>query len=755
MSKTAKKLICAVLAICIVVSCMVPAFSAGVTYKAAYTETASKELYKHTLEDVDAILAKEAIDGSLIEAMYLILPDTSAICKDASTKEFYKKADAKIFKHLDEFMQANGFEKVTKEVLTAYFAQHPVILKDLDEFTLKLNAFIEAFMNDKIFGIVKTAINMGSSKAPSVGKENLPVFLGSFDMICEAIGAKQDAKLYDIIKDRSMSSKDMAKYLNNIVNALLPNLTENVFELIKTVSRDENNQMLYKGLTTALPMLHDVLNSLTGIIGTLIPGADLSGIVDTVKKVSDTVLALPTIGEGEDKMFELQNTIKYILNDVLMTELTGARMDIIKFKRDKGAAGIITLSDMNFANTAYADDATDTFNVVFHYLHKNLNTTGTKILLKALLKALPGLVPNIPTEVISYLNFVLKNKEDASVAELHNMLHKMAEQRIVFTVKLNGEEDGNYKAGTKVNVKAPQAPEGKEFDRWEVTKGNAVLDDAQSETTSFEMPSEDVELTAHFKNINYTLKIDGLEDKTYTMGEIVEISAPEAPEGMQFLKWTVVSGDVTLADENDMNTSFIMPASDVVLKAEFKDIPVVEPETDTTVPETDTTVPETDTTVPETDTTVPETDTTVPETDTTVPETDTTVPETDTTVPETDTTVPETDTTVPETDTTAPETDTTAPETDTTVPETDTTAPETDTTAPETDATAPETDATAPETDATAPEIDTTVTETETDEQVQSEDVPNTGASAGIAVAATALTAGVILAVVSKKKKAL
>ena len=733
MTKKAKKILCAVLAICIAVSCMVPAFSAGVTYKAAYTDTASKELYNETLKDVDKILAKEAVNGDLIETMYLILPDTAAICKDAATKEFYEKADAKIFKDLGEFMQKNGYEKVSKDVLSAYFEEHPVVLKDLNEFTEKLNAFINAFMNDKIFGIVKTAINMGANKAPSVGKEKLPEFLGSFDLISESIGAKQNIKLYDIIKNKNMGSDQMAQYLNNIVNALFPNLTENIFEVIRLITNDTNNHNLYVGLTTAMPMLHDVLNSLTGIIGTLVPGVDLTGAVDTVKKVSDIVCALPTIGEDDNKMFELQDTVKYLLNDVMMTELTGARMDIIKFKRDKGLGGIITFSDMNFANTAYADDATDTFNVVFHYLHTNLNTLGTKILLKTIITALPGLVPGIPTEVISYLNFILSNKQDASVAELHKILHNMAEQRIVFTVKLNGEDAGNYNAGTTVNVKAPAAPEGSVFDKWEVTKGNAVLENEQNSETSFVMPNEDVELTALYKKINYTLKIEGLEDSTHTMGEIVEITAPTAPEGMEFEKWVVVSGEVTLADENEKTTSFIMPAENVTIKAEFKKATVVYPETTTTAPETTTTAPETTTTAPETTTTAPETPTTAPETTTTAPETTTTAPETTTSAPETTTTAPETTTIVPETTTAAPETTTSAPETDATVTETEVIVSEAD-----------------------SSDNETTVEEAQTDSTVEAEndEVPDTGARTGIAIAVTALTAGAAL-VITKKRKAI
>lgn len=56
-------------------------------------------------------------------------------------------------------------------------------------------------------------------------------------------------------------------------------------------------------------------------------------------------------------------------------------------------------------------------------------------------------------------------------------------------------------------------------------------------------------------------------------GATVTLKANDAPEGMDFDRWEVVIGDVTLADETDPDTTFVMPANAVSIKATYNLIP--------------------------------------------------------------------------------------------------------------------------------------------------------------------------------------
>ncbi|HHW32508.1 MAG TPA: hypothetical protein GXX20_12705 [Clostridiaceae bacterium] len=69
----------------------------------------------------------------------------------------------------------------------------------------------------------------------------------------------------------------------------------------------------------------------------------------------------------------------------------------------------------------------------------------------------------------------------------------------------------------------------------------------------------------------YTITVNsGTSDKeTAIKGEIVSITADEAPEGMIFDKW-VTFNDVEFDDINSPNTTFVMPGEDVTVTATYK-----------------------------------------------------------------------------------------------------------------------------------------------------------------------------------------
>lgn len=76
--------------------------------------------------------------------------------------------------------------------------------------------------------------------------------------------------------------------------------------------------------------------------------------------------------------------------------------------------------------------------------------------------------------------------------------------------------------GSTVNLEAASAPEGKVFDQWTVTAGNATLADATLPLTSFTMPAGDVGIKATYKDPELYGITSGA-DVTYVKGSDKEI----------------------------------------------------------------------------------------------------------------------------------------------------------------------------------------------------------------------------------------
>lgn len=130
-------------------------------------------------------------------------------------------------------------------------------------------------------------------------------------------------------------------------------------------------------------------------------------------------------------------------------------------------------------------------------------------------------------------------------------------------------------SSTTVTITANDAPEGKEFDYWEVVSGNVSLKDAYSETTTFVMPTADVTVKAHYAAAEYRLDVEnGYSDyEFYKMDDKASISSDYPSNGKVFDQWVAVSGNVTFADASRWKTTLTMPGSDVSVKATYKNGP--------------------------------------------------------------------------------------------------------------------------------------------------------------------------------------
>ena len=143
------------------------------------------------------------------------------------------------------------------------------------------------------------------------------------------------------------------------------------------------------------------------------------------------------------------------------------------------------------------------------------------------------------------------------------------------TYTVNGATTTEAVKGDKIVATANPAPEGEKFVGWNVV-GVEGLTDEQKATSpiEFEMPKNGVELTAQYKTLrnivvnNGTYTVNGTDDKQAVEGDKIAIKAAERP-GYQFVRWEVVTDNVTITGVNNEEATFIMPNENVELKARY------------------------------------------------------------------------------------------------------------------------------------------------------------------------------------------
>ena len=119
-------------------------------------------------------------------------------------------------------------------------------------------------------------------------------------------------------------------------------------------------------------------------------------------------------------------------------------------------------------------------------------------------------------------------------------------------------------------------PEGKQFKGWSTSADGSVISG-----TTYEV-SSDTTFYAIWESKEYSIIVTdgkatigaGSEISKATQGTTITLTANAAPDGKVFDKWVVESGSATLEDANSETTTFIMPDSEVSVKATYKNAPV-------------------------------------------------------------------------------------------------------------------------------------------------------------------------------------
>lgn len=122
--------------------------------------------------------------------------------------------------------------------------------------------------------------------------------------------------------------------------------------------------------------------------------------------------------------------------------------------------------------------------------------------------------------------------------------------------------------------------EGYTFLGWEVEAGGVTLADASNSVTTFVMGSSEVKLRILWQVKRYTVTVtnkDGgsTEQQEIDYGETARVHAGEKA-GYYFCGWEVAEGNISLENAEKEEITFSMPASNVVLRAVWKEITGVE-----------------------------------------------------------------------------------------------------------------------------------------------------------------------------------
>ncbi|MCR5846847.1 MAG: InlB B-repeat-containing protein [Lachnospiraceae bacterium] len=158
-----------------------------------------------------------------------------------------------------------------------------------------------------------------------------------------------------------------------------------------------------------------------------------------------------------------------------------------------------------------------------------------------------------------------------------------------YTVKVSTDGNGTAKtsvssgvAGTNVTITAT-ANDGFEFKEWQVVSGGVKLSDSKNAKTTFKIGTANVEVKAIFEKetidppvptvYTVTLSTDGngtafTTPESGTEGTKVTITAT-ANEGYEFSEWQVVSGGISLDNNKNATTTFVIGTENVEVKAVF------------------------------------------------------------------------------------------------------------------------------------------------------------------------------------------
>ena len=169
-----------------------------------------------------------------------------------------------------------------------------------------------------------------------------------------------------------------------------------------------------------------------------------------------------------------------------------------------------------------------------------------------------------------------ENSAGSDTKELSITITKAAPAE--YTVRFNANGGGGTMAdvtGVSGSYTLPSCgftePEGKQFNGWSTSADGSVISG-----TTYEV-SSDTTFYAIWESKEYSIIVTdgkatigaGSEISKAAQGTTITLTANAAPDGKVFDKWVVESGNTTLEDATSETTTFIMPDSEVSVKATY------------------------------------------------------------------------------------------------------------------------------------------------------------------------------------------
>ena len=168
---------------------------------------------------------------------------------------------------------------------------------------------------------------------------------------------------------------------------------------------------------------------------------------------------------------------------------------------------------------------------------------------------------------------------EAAAKDLSNYVRFHADKN----VSVSGDvKDDMYRIGSEVTVQAKDLA-GKTFSRWDVSGFELTEEQKVSKEFTFTVPRNRGSIVPVYAENEYykvtagtNVRIDNAAaNSLYQAGTTVKATV-EIPQGKEFIGWDVKGITLTEAEKMAVTISFVMPESEVVLNAAFKNIVIPE-----------------------------------------------------------------------------------------------------------------------------------------------------------------------------------